>query len=58
MYLVAGDQGFLPAPVPVIRLSLAPCERREILIDMSKGKDVAFTEGEAAGLMARVLGFF
>ncbi|MFT4465316.1 MAG: cell division protein FtsP [Sodalis sp. (in: enterobacteria)] len=58
MQVVAGDQGFLPAPVPVTRLSLAPGERREILIDMSKGEDAVITSGEAAGLMDRVRGFF
>lgn len=58
MQVVAGDQGFLPAPVPVTWLSLAPGERREMLIDMSKGEDVVITAGEAAGLMDRVRGFF
>lgn len=58
MQVVAGDQGFLPSPVPVTRLSLAPGERREVLIDMSKGDEVALTAGESAGIMDRVRGFF
>ncbi|WP_413736953.1 cell division protein FtsP [Sodalis sp. RH21] len=58
MQVVAGDQGFLPAPVPVSQLSLAPGERREILIDMSKGEEVSITAGVAAGIMDRVRGFF
>ncbi len=58
MQVVAGDQGFLPAPVPVSLLSLAPGERREILIDMSKGEEVDITAGVAAGIMDRVRGFF
>ncbi|NDL63638.1 cell division protein FtsP [Acerihabitans arboris] len=58
MQVVAGDQGFLPAPVPVSQLSLAPGERREILIDMSKGEEVSITAGAAAGIMDRVRGFF
>ncbi|TCV98884.1 cell division protein FtsP [Biostraticola tofi] len=58
MQVVAGDQGFLPAPVPVTHLSLAPGERREILVDMSKGEDVSITAGESAGIMDRVRGFF
>lgn len=57
MQVIAGDQGVLPAPVPVTCLSLAPGERREILIDMSKGEEVAITAGEAAGLMDRVRSF-
>jgi len=58
MQVVAGDQGFLPAPVPVSVLSLAPGERRDILIDMSKGEEVDITAGVAAGIMDRVRGLF
>ncbi|MEA9390485.1 cell division protein FtsP [Acerihabitans sp. TG2] len=58
MQVVAGDQGFLPAPVPVNQLSLAPGERRDILIDMSQGEEVDITAGVAAGIMDRVRGFF
>lgn len=58
MQVVAGDQGFLPAPVTVSQLSLAPGERREILIDMAKGEEVSITAGAAAGIVDRVRGFF
>ncbi|MCT4714996.1 cell division protein FtsP [Enterobacteriaceae bacterium H18W14] len=58
MHVISGDQGFLPAPVPVKQLSLAPGERREILVDMTEGKEVSITCGEAAGIMDRIRGFF
>ncbi|MFC0228297.1 cell division protein FtsP [Serratia aquatilis] len=54
--VIASDQGFLTAPVAVQQLSLAPGERREILIDMSKGDEVSITAGEAAGIMDRLRG--
>ncbi|MEO3957722.1 copper oxidase, partial [Chromobacterium piscinae] len=47
--VIASDQGFLPAPVAVQQLSLAPGERREVLIDMSQGDEVSITAGTAAG---------
>ncbi|NIF60221.1 cell division protein FtsP [Enterobacter sp. Ap-916] len=56
--VISSDQGFLPAPVSVKQLSLAPGERREILIDMTEGKEVSITAGEAAGIMDRIRGFF
>jgi suppressor of ftsI len=56
--VIASDQGYLPAPVAVQRLSLAPGERREVLIDMSQGDEVSITAGTAAGIMDRLLGFF
>ena len=56
--VIASDQGFLPAPVAVQQLSLAPGERREVLIDMSKGEEVTLTAGEAAGIMDRLRGLF
>ena len=40
------------------QLSLAPGERREVLIDMSKGEEVTITAGEAAGIMDRLRGLF
>ena len=58
MHVISSDQGFLPAPVSVKQLSLAPGERREILVDMSDGKEVSITCGEAAGIMDRIRGFF
>ncbi len=48
------DQGFLPAPVSVKQLSLAPGERREILVDMSNGDEVSITCGEAASIVDRI----
>ncbi|PKH25356.1 cell division protein FtsP [Enterobacterales bacterium CwR94] len=56
--VIASDQGFLPAPVAVQQLSLAPGERREILVDMSQGNDVTITAGEAASVMDRLRGLF
>ncbi|KQN64491.1 MULTISPECIES: cell division protein FtsP [unclassified Erwinia] len=56
--VIASDQGFLPAPVAVQQLSLAPGERREVLVDMSQGDEVSITAGEAAGLVDRLRGFF
>ncbi|WP_455425749.1 cell division protein FtsP [Dryocola sp. LX212] len=58
MHVISSDQGFLPAPVSVKQLSLAPGERREILVDMTEGKEVSITCGEAAGIMDRIRGFF
>lgn len=56
--VVASDLGFLPAPVSVQRLSLAPGERREVVIDMSQGDEVSITAGESAGIMDRLRGLF
>lgn len=56
--VIASDQGFLPAPVAVRQLSLAPGERREVLIDMSQGDEVSITAGTAAGIMDRLRGLF
>lgn len=56
--VIASDQGFLPAPVAVQQLTLAPGERREVLVDMSEGNEVSITAGTAAGLMDRLRGLF
>ncbi|WP_034917011.1 MULTISPECIES: cell division protein FtsP [Erwinia] len=56
--VIASDQGFLPAPVAVQQLSLAPGERREVLVDMSQGDEVSITAGTAAGLVERLRGLF
>lgn len=56
--VIASDQGFLPAPVAVQQLPIAPGERREVLIDMSKGDEVTITAGQAAGIMDRLRGLF
>ncbi|CAK9883917.1 MAG: Cell division protein FtsP [Candidatus Erwinia impunctatus] len=57
-YVIASDQGFLSAPVMVSRLSLAPGERREVVIDMSKGDEVSVNAGKAANLFDRLRGIF
>ncbi len=56
--VIASDQGFLPVPVAVHQLSLAPSERREILVDVSQGEEVSITAGETATLLDRLRGFF
>ncbi|OTA19875.1 cell division protein FtsP [Xenorhabdus beddingii] len=56
--MIGTDQGLLPAPVAVQQLSLAPGERREVLIDMSKVESVTITAGESAGVMDRLKGLF
>lgn len=56
--VITSDQGYLPAPVSVQQLPLAPGERRDILVDMTQGDEVSITAGEAAGLMERLRGFF
>ncbi|WP_428944216.1 cell division protein FtsP [Pantoea sp. FN060301] len=56
--VIASDQGFLPAPVAVQQLSLAPGERREVLVDMSEGDEVSITAGSAAGIVDRLRGLF
>lgn len=56
--VISSDQGFLPAPVAVKQLSLAPGERREVLVDMSQGDEVSITAGTAAGIVDRLRGLF
>jgi suppressor of ftsI len=56
--VIATDLGFLPAPISVQHLSLAPGERREVLIDLTQGKELSITAGEAASIMDRLRGFF
>lgn len=58
LHVIASDQGFLPAPVSVKQLSLAPGERREVLVDLTNGNEVSITCGEAATIMDRIRGFF
>ncbi len=43
-HLIAGDAGFLPAPVALTFLPLAPGERAEILVDFSIGPTALLTE--------------
>lgn len=56
--VIASDLGFLPTPVKVQKLSLAPGERREIVVDMSQSSEVSITAGVAAGLIDRLCGLF
>ncbi|EKT60066.1 cell division protein FtsP [Providencia sneebia] len=56
--MIASDQGLLTAPVSVPELSLAPGERREILIDMAKTEELTITAGESASFMDRVKSLF
>lgn len=58
LQVIASDQGFLPAPVAVQQLSLAPGERREILVDMSQGNEVSISAGVAATIVERLRGLF
>ena len=58
LHVISGDQGFLPVPVSIKQLALAPGERREVLVDMTNGDEVSVTCGEAAGIMDRLRGFF
>ncbi len=38
-HVVASDGGYLPAPVPIAALTIAPGERFEIVVDFSNGRD-------------------
>jgi len=40
VHLIASDQGFLPAPVPLQRVRLTPGERVELLVDFTAGGTV------------------
>ncbi|WP_246201518.1 cell division protein FtsP [Budvicia diplopodorum] len=56
--VIASDVGLLTAPIAVTQLHLAPGERREVLIDMSKGEAVSINAGLSAGVVDRLRGFF
>ncbi|AVE42358.1 cell division protein FtsP [Providencia stuartii] len=56
--MIASDQGLLTSPVKVPELSLAPGERREVLIDMAKTEELTITAGESASFMDRVKSLF
>ncbi len=56
MHVIASDLGFLSAPVAVQQLSLAPGERREILIDMSAGKEVSIIARQPVGFVEQIRG--
>ncbi len=44
-HVIASDGGYLPAPVPLQRLLLAPGERYEVLVDFSNGQKVTLSTG-------------
>lgn len=56
--VIAGDQGLFAAPLTTTQLSLAPGERREVLVDLSDGRDVSITAGSEATIMQRIKGIF
>lgn len=56
--MIASDVGLLTAPIEVTQFNLAPGERREVLIDMSKGEEVSITAGLSASVVDRLRGFF
>ncbi|MBL4725707.1 MAG: multicopper oxidase domain-containing protein [Rhizobiaceae bacterium] len=45
MHLVATDGGYLPAPIALKQVQLAPGERVEVLVDFSNGNDVSLVSG-------------
>jgi len=40
-HVIASDGGYIPAPAPMTRLTIAPGERYEILVDFSDGNSVS-----------------
>ena len=44
-HVIASDGGYLPAPVPMQRLQIAPGERYEVLVDFSTSTDVVLETG-------------
>lgn len=56
LYVIGGDLGLLPAPVSVNKLSLAPGERRDVLIDMTGGKIKTLVAGDPASWLDRLRG--
>ena len=63
-HVIASDGGYLPAPVAMTALTIAPSERFEILVDFSDGKAVALEtaaddrlmRGMGGGMMGGMLG--
>jgi spore coat protein A len=55
-HMIGGDQGLLPAPVPMKQLLIAPAERADLLIDFSAaaGRDVHLVSGLANVMQFRV----
>jgi len=63
-HVIASDGGYLPAPVAMKALTIAPSERFEILVDFSDGQPVVFEtaaddrmmRGMGGGMMGGMLG--
>jgi spore coat protein A len=53
---IGGDQGLLPAPVPMKQLLIAPAERADLLVDFSSaaGRNVHLVSGLANVMQVRV----
>ncbi len=56
MHVIASDLGFLPEPVAVRQLSLAPGERKEVLIDLSTGNIVSMIADAPVSIMEQIRG--
>lgn len=56
--VIASEQGYLTAPAKIPSLSLAPGERREILVDMSNTESLTLVAGEEAGFLRKLRGMF
>ncbi len=58
MHLVATDSGLLPEPMALERLTLAPAERAEVLVDFGDGRDDALISGPSlnSGMMGGGMG--
>jgi FtsP/CotA-like multicopper oxidase with cupredoxin domain len=55
-HVIASDGGYLPAPVAMKALTIAPSERFEILVDFSDGKAVLFETAADDRMMRRMGG--
>lgn len=60
---IASDGGLLEQPVPMSRITLAPAERAEIIVDVSDGRPVSLQSSSPAqtgmmggGMMSRMMG--
>jgi spore coat protein A, manganese oxidase len=56
LHQIGTDQGLLPTPVPLRRLTLAPAERADIVVDLSDaaGRSVVLRNGAVSLLQLRV----
>lgn len=56
--IIAKDQGFLPQAKSVTQITLAPSERVEILVDMSKGGNTTLITGEKHNFLNKIIQIF